>query len=291
MGGALGTVADVLVPGHALRHLSSVSSSGQHGSSGDTAALVAQLSADNRRMYEEYFKQHTDAQARADERNANLMKELILLSSKAQTAKQVSMKDYARTVRENHNDFIQLVKRMEKVKTPTPSIAFVGRTNAGKSSMINALFKDELAKLCATGATRTTNDIKLVADVGDYHVYDAFGFNDGEMYEEAQQITKITSLHAVVLLYSEDLLSHQNVIELFCSADVKVIVLRSKFDKLDPEEIPEIEEVDKQQAMDFGAFCWGFATTRESATTRQDAKLCEVKSKVMAAVLSGSGGP
>jgi len=102
-------------------------------------------------------------------------------------------------------------------------------------------------------------------------VWDVFGFNDEEAYESIETIKKFVSLHAVLLLYRDDIQSCKNTIELFRAADVKVIVVRSQIDTLTPEELQEIEQVEAPKAKEYGACHWTKTTTK-SGTSADELK-------------------
>jgi predicted GTPase len=140
----------------------------------------------------------------------------------------------------------------------------VGRTSAGKSSLLNRMF----GTTCKVGATRCTTGVEEVRRYAhsDIHsgisVWDVFGFNDEEAYESIETIKTFVSLHAVLLLYRDDIQSCKNTIELFRAADVKVIVVRSQIDTLTPEELQEIEQVEAPKAKEYGAYHWTKMTTK-----------------------------
>ena len=60
----------------------------------------------------------------------------------------------------------------------------------------------------------------------DLSTWDVFGFNDEQAYESIENIKHFVSLHAVLLLYRDDIGRCKNTIKLFRAADVKVIVVR-----------------------------------------------------------------
>ena len=78
---------------------------------------------------------------------------------------------------------------------------------------------------CKVGATRCTTGVQEVwryADPENMHkdisIWDVFGFNDEEAYDSIETIKEFVSLHAVLLLYRDDIMSCKNTIELFRAA-------------------------------------------------------------------------
>ena len=93
------------------------------------------------------------------------------------------------------------------------------------------------------------------------------------MYDSIEYIKQFVKLHAILLLYKDDIDSCKNTIELFVAADVKVIVVRSQTDTLDPASLREIEPVEKQRAEEYGAMNWTTATTKIELLTNLSEKL------------------
>lgn len=185
----------------------------------------------------------------------------------------MNVASYHAKVQGNRCMFLKCVEEMDKVKTIPVSIGMVGRTSAGKSSLLNRMF----GTTCKVRATRCTTGVQEVwryADA-DMHncisIWHVFGFNDVEAYESIETIKEFVSLHAVLLLYRDDICSCKNTIELFRAADVKVVVVRSQIDTLEPEELQEIEEVEARQAYKYGAHHWTKATTT-SGTSADELK-------------------
>lgn len=86
---------------------------------------------------------------------------------------------YQEKVQEYRCMFLKCVEEMDKVKTIPVSIGVVGRTSAGKSSLLNRMF----GTTCKVGATRCTNGVQEVwryRTVDFKHhgvsIWDVFGF-------------------------------------------------------------------------------------------------------------------
>jgi small GTP-binding protein len=233
--------------------------------------------------WEEKYRELTEKFARdrqeAEQKNKGLIETMAMklanmasLRAESRTSG-ISIANYNKKVQENRSEFLTCVQNLAKVKTPNWSIGLVGRTSAGKSSLLNRMF----GTTCKAGATRCTTGVTEVwrYEDPDIHkvisVWDVFGFNDEEAYESIETIKTFVSLHAVLLLYRDDIHSCKNTIELFRAADVKVIVVRSQIDTLTPEELQEIEQVEAPKAKEYGACHWTKTTTK-SGTSADELK-------------------
>jgi len=228
-----------------------------------------------RELTEQYARDRQDA----EQKNTKLIEQMSTLHSHMANMKAerrtsgISLANYNKEVQENRSEFLTCVQNLAKVKTPNWSIGLVGRTSAGKSSLLNRMF----GTTCKVGATRCTTGVEEVWRCAhpDIHkgisVWDVFGFNDEEAYESIETIKKFVSLHAVLLLYRDDIQSCKNTIELFRAADVKVIVVRSQIDTLTREELQEIEQVEAPIAKEYGACHWTKTTTK-SGTSADELK-------------------
>mmetsp|Transcript_35515 Transcript_35515/g.87332 ORF Transcript_35515/g.87332 Transcript_35515/m.87332 type:complete len:202 (+) Transcript_35515:574-1179(+) len=163
---------------------------------------------------------------------------------------------------ENRQEFLSIVRQLKKEKTATRSVAVVGRTNAGKSSLLNAMF----GLNGRIGATRTTSGVSCVYAHREgectLDFFDVFGFNDTEPYEDVKYLNSLVQLHAALLLYSDDILSCRNVLQLFSAGNVPVLLVRSKIDIPQDDELKDIIAEDEKKAREFGAAGFYVATVK-----------------------------
>jgi GTP-binding protein EngB required for normal cell division len=157
------------------------------------------------------------------------------------------------------------IRGLDKVASPKPRVAFVGRTNAGKSSLINALYNVK----CKVSPVECTMGYTVVNSTTNYDVVDVYGYNDKLPYYTKDQIDKFLALKAVVLLYTGSIQECERAIELFKATRVDVIVVRSKADNLTAEDLIEIERVEAKIAGEYGAAAW-LATSIDQPATLQN---------------------
>ena len=230
--------------------------------------LTQRADAEWERKLRELQEQHAREKEAADRRNTKQLEHMKMLldsKDKLKTERQtMGISTYKERVEENRTMFLKCVEQMDKVKTIPVSIGVVGRTSAGKSSLLNKLYGTS----CAVAATKCTSGVQEVCRYlsndqrTDISIWDVFGFNDEEAYESIETINEFVSLHAVLLLYRDSIESCKNTIELFRAADVKVVVVRSQIDTLKPDELQEIENVEAQKAHQYGADHWTKVTVK-----------------------------
>ena len=186
------------------------------------------MEAEWEKRHHDLMEQHARDKKEAEQRNQKqleLMQQLQSAMDNLKSERQTSGMSFARyqeKVQENRCMFLKCVEEMDKVKTIPVSIGVVGRTSAGKSSLLNRMF----GITCKVGATRCTTGVQEVyryKDTNMHHdisIWDVFGFNDEQAYESIETIKHFVSLHAVLLLYRDDIGSCKNTIELFRAAEV-----------------------------------------------------------------------
>ena len=81
----------------------------------------------------------------------------------------------------------------------------------------------------------------IVASASNYEVVNVFGYNDERPYYTQEEIDKFLQLKTAVLLYTTSIQNCKRAIKLFKAARVQVIVVRSKIDKEEPEDLIEQE--------------------------------------------------
>ena len=169
----------------------------------------------------------------------------------------------------NEPKFFKLLMKnigdLEKVKTPKPRVAFVGMTNAGKSSMINALYNVK----CKVSPVECTMGVTTVVTTESYEIVDVYGYNDNRPYYTKEQIDKFLALEAAVLLYTGSIQSCERAITLFKATRVRVIVVRSQADKESPEDLVQIESVEGKLAGEYGAAAWIAASIKQPETLQK----------------------
>ncbi len=152
-----------------------------------------------------------------------------------------------------HAEFIRSCVSPEQFPAgPTPEIAFVGRSNVGKSSLINSLLQRKgLAKVSRTpGKTRAVNLFAVATDdpslprflLADLPGYGYAKVSKSERAQWAPLIERYLSqrepLRAVVLLVESRVLGSQDAqtIAWLESIGLDPLVVATKVDKLKPAE-------------------------------------------------------
>ncbi|MEG0296501.1 MAG: ribosome biogenesis GTP-binding protein YihA/YsxC [Clostridium sp.] len=156
----------------------------------------------------------------------------------------------------NKSEFIiSAVKREQYVEGGLPEVAFVGRSNVGKSSIINALTnRKKLAKVSQTpGKTRLINFF-LIND-GDFFLVDLPGYGYAKVSKKEKEswgttietyLTGRRELKRVILLVDsrhkpteDDVLMHEWIKHF----GYDVIVVATKSDKLSNNQIPKSKKL------------------------------------------------
>lgn len=156
----------------------------------------------------------------------------------------------------NKSEFItSAVKKSQYVTGGLPEVAFVGRSNVGKSSIINALTnRKKLAKVSQTpGKTRLINFF-LIND-GDFYLVDLPGYGYAKVSKKEKESWGKTietyligreELKRVILLVdsrhkptADDIMMHQWIKHF----GYEVIVVATKSDKLSNNELPKSKKI------------------------------------------------
>lgn len=153
---------------------------------------------------------------------------------------------------------ISAVKREQYPVDGLPEVAFVGRSNVGKSSIINALTnRRHLAKVSQTpGKTRLINFFMM--NQGEFHLVDLPGYGYAKVSKTEQAswgrtiemyLTDREELKRVILLVDsrhkptkDDLLMHDWVKHF----DIEAIVVATKSDKLSNNDLRKSEKIIKE---------------------------------------------
>lgn len=153
---------------------------------------------------------------------------------------------------------ISAVKREQYPIDGLPEVAFVGRSNVGKSSIINALTnRRHLAKVSQTpGKTRLINFFMI--NQGEFHLVDLPGYGYAKVSKKEQAswgntiemyLTDREELKRVILLVDsrhkptkDDLLMHDWIKHF----DIEAIVVATKSDKLSNNELRKSEKIIKE---------------------------------------------
>ena len=148
----------------------------------------------------------------------------------------------------NNVSFLQVQKQSKE------SICFVGHTNAGKSSLINALFDTD----CAVSPVAETKGADKVFENESIRVFDVFGVNENEMYASTKLLMQTKTVHVAILVYADCIENTRRTTRMLKSLGLLVIVVRNKVENYvsKPAELKLIEEEDSKKAAEYGATNW-----------------------------------
>ncbi len=157
--------------------------------------------------------------------------------------------------------FIQSAKYIKDFPNTTNEVVFVGRSNAGKSSLLNALYKKDLAFVGKNpGKTKLINffniDDKYTAvDVPGYGYANRskneqieFGKMMDDYFNHREQIKLVVCIFDSRIGQTED---DSNMIEYLDNNKHKYIIVYNKIDKLNQSELHKV----KQYKYDFLISC------------------------------------
>ena len=156
-------------------------------------------------------------------------------------AKKYYSNQFSKWDRMSRGDMLQKLSGMPRPLRQIPRVAIIGRTNAGKTTLINTLYGLELQ----TSATENTMGKEVVCCSGGLEVVDTFGYNDGRSYYTADMAEYFLSVDRVVVAYAESIDGELDVLQLVEAAGCEIMVVRSKCDTLSREDIMEIKAYDE----------------------------------------------
>jgi len=157
---------------------------------------------------------------------------------------QVNVQDYAKKEEKQFNNYLNCVAKIpDEKKTIKPSVAFLGKTSCGKSTMINKIYGTN----CKTSPLRCTQGAELVASSDSLEVYDVFGVNDEETYAELNVLRKTKTLHIVVCIYTDAVDHVLKLARLMNALDLNIIFVRNKCEDFDAEVSRDVKKHDESK--------------------------------------------
>lgn len=152
-------------------------------------------------------------------------------------------------------------KENEKEKNETTKICVIGRPNVGKSSLVNALLKeDRLIVSDIAGTTRDSVDIPFKYNKQDYILIDTAGMRKkGKIFEKIEKYSLLRSLRAIdradicllVINREEGIIEHDKHIAGYALEKGKgIIIVVNKWDTVE-EKDQDIKEFTKKIRNEF----------------------------------------
>ena len=133
---------------------------------------------------------------------------------------------------------------MDKIPSLIPTVVFIGKTNAGKSSLINALTNQDISIVSEIAGTTTDEVVKRfeLLDVGPINIIDTAGLDDISKLSQLRiNKTKKAIKRATLLIYIIDSTKSDNLEEYSKLSDNKVLVY-NKIDLLTKEELEKLKQ-------------------------------------------------
>ena len=133
---------------------------------------------------------------------------------------------------------------MDKIPSLIPTLVFIGNTNVGKSSLINAFTNQDISIVSEIAGTTTDEVIKRyeLLDVGPINIIDTAGLNDVSLLAN-QRINKTKkAIHrATLLVYVTDGSSNIDLCEYEKYSENKILVI-NKIDLITPTKLNELKQ-------------------------------------------------
>ncbi|MDL2211511.1 [FeFe] hydrogenase H-cluster maturation GTPase HydF [Erysipelotrichaceae bacterium OttesenSCG-928-M19] len=138
--------------------------------------------------------------------------------------------------------------KLDKIPSLIPSVVFVGKTNAGKSSLINALTNQDISIVSDIAGTTTDEVVKRfeLLDAGPINIIDTAGLNDdSQLGQQRINKTKKAMKRATLLVYLCAVNEVLDLTEYEKYPDHKLLVF-TKIDLLDKTELDNLKQLHPQ---------------------------------------------
>jgi len=158
--------------------------------------------------------------------------------------KDMDPKDYEKINEQMRAKYVNNVRKLPPVpKTKKRSVAVVGKCGAGKSTLINKVFNTS----CKTSPLRCTDGCDKVYEDNKIDIFDVFGSNDTESYNNMKCLLRIKQLHLIVCVYTEAVEHTYNLAELLDALGTPVLFVRNKCDDFiyESDVLKKVEDNDR----------------------------------------------
>lgn len=226
-------------------------------------AIVKSLSPEQQREYHECDRALQDLEAKRqalqDQTEEMAMQQEAF--NEASNAVQNSVEDFTANEERMFEKHLELVAKLpDPPKTQKRSVAFMGRTSAGKSTLINKLFDTD----CRTSALACTKGVSVVFNDEHLEVIDIFGHNDDETYHNAKTLLVGKTLHIIVVVFNNCVEDCLRLARLTKALKVPAVFFRNNFTELSSEDEIAVQE---HEAPKLRAISPGFRLISGSAKT------------------------
>lgn len=144
------------------------------------------------------------------------------------------IESYDRKKAQMHQSYVNLIGQIpQPPKSQIRSVAVVGATGTGKSSIINAMYGTN----CNVSPLVCTKDAEVVYETPQLQVYDVFGTNDLETYNNTDMLLMTKTMHLLVCLYTESVESVLDNAKMLQATGVPILFIRNKCDLIKPDEL------------------------------------------------------